>query len=147
MRRTLPPLPAWCTSEQHSFRLELRVPFADTDAMGIVWHGNYLKYCERAREALAATLNWDVDRLMAQGLQTPIIASNLIHHKPCTFNDLITIEATLYATQQPRLLHRYNITHNDMLIVEAETEQVFTDHEGNLLLSQPTELSNLLAPS
>ena len=41
-------------------KVQVRVRFSEVDAMGVVWHGNYLKYFEDGREKLGAQSEWDI---------------------------------------------------------------------------------------
>jgi acyl-CoA thioester hydrolase len=51
-----------------SVRVEITIPFHDTDAMGVVWHGNYFRYFEIAREALLKQFNYGYRQMQASGL-------------------------------------------------------------------------------
>lgn len=112
--------------------------------MGVLWHGNYLAYCEAARDALGERLGWGVRRLRELGLFAPVVRSQVLHRAPARPNDVLTVRVGLYPTRQPRLYHRYHLAVGGIVVAEAETEQVLTDRAFALLLAQPTEMAALL---
>ncbi len=74
---------------------ELEVPFFDTDAMGIVWHGNYIKYFEIARCVLLEKINYGYLEMKASGYAWPIVDIRAKYVKPLKFKQKIIIEAVL----------------------------------------------------
>ena len=146
-RRSLP-WPSYLSSREpaHRHRLQVRIAFADCDAMGVCWHGNVMHYCERAREALGDGLGYGTRAIAAAGHFAPIAAQAVLHHRPLPYEALVEVEAALYPTRQPRLYHRYRLYVEDALAVEADSEQVLTDRNFGLVLSQPAELARILQP-
>ena len=59
--------PAW---QAH---VDIQIPFHDVDAMGIVWHGHYLKYFEIARCALLDSIGYNYAQMAESGYAWPII--------------------------------------------------------------------------
>jgi len=57
--------------------IELSPAFHDLDPMDIVWHGNYVKYLELARDALLASLDYDYPQMRASGYAWPIVDMRL----------------------------------------------------------------------
>lgn len=58
---------------KYSATIEVMPSFHDTDAMGVVWHGNYLKFFEKAREALFRKFNYGYQEMMKSGYVWPIV--------------------------------------------------------------------------
>lgn len=56
-----------------SITVELVVPFHDTDAMQVVWHGNYFRYFEIAREELLRKLGYSYTQMRASGYSWPVV--------------------------------------------------------------------------
>jgi acyl-CoA thioester hydrolase len=141
-------LPTWIigVEPQHRGSISVPIAFRDCDPMGVLWHGNYLAYAERARDDLGRHLGLSVTHFVERGWFAPIVRSQVWHHAPGRPSDLLTIEVGLFATMQPRLFHRYRFLIGDRLIAEAETEQVVTDRSFTLFLQQPPELASVLAP-
>ncbi len=75
--------------------IEITVPFHDVDAMGVVWHGNYFRYFEVAREALLARFNYGYRAMKESGYVWPIVDTRVKYHGAITFEQTIRIHATL----------------------------------------------------
>ena len=75
---------------EHS--LPLRVYYEDTDAGGVVYHANYLKYFERGRTEFLRTLGFEQDKLITQQDTIFVVRSLQIDYlQPARFNDELTI--------------------------------------------------------
>lgn len=140
------PWPEFLSAQQprHRATVTVTVPFADCDAMGVAWHGSYLRWCECAREELGRQLRWGVAELAAAWLYAPVVRSQLLHLRAAHPGELVAVTAELYPTSQPRLYHRYRITDSTGVLCLAETEQVLTDRGFTLLLRQPPALASLI---
>ncbi len=109
---------------EHSIRYT--VPFHDLDPMGVVWHGNYLKYFEHAREALfdQNQVNlFEVYRDTAYAF--PIVRSEIKHIHPLRYRDEITCIARL--TDANRMLvveFEIRLTETNELCTRGKTKQV-----------------------
>lgn len=57
----------------YAVSVDIVVSFHDTDAMGVVWHGNYLKFFEIAREALFRKFNYGYKEMIESGYAWPVI--------------------------------------------------------------------------
>ncbi len=75
--------------------VELTVPFHDVDAMGVVWHGNYFRYMEIAREALLNQFDYGYRAMKASGYLWPVVDSRIKYRSPLTFEQRIRVQATL----------------------------------------------------
>lgn len=74
----------------------MQVPFHDLDPMQIVWHGNYLKYFDTARESLFRSLGVDLyDFFRETGYLFPVIRSTVKYIEPLRYHDTFTCSATL----------------------------------------------------
>ena len=76
--------------------VRLTVPFYDLDPMQVVFHGNYLKYFERARQALFDQAGIDPYRFPHDGdVLFPVVRSQLKHVRPLRFRDEFDCTARL----------------------------------------------------
>lgn len=70
------------------FRLRLRVYYEDTDAAGIVYHANFLKFMERARTEWLRSLGFEQDALAREyGIGFVVRRAELDFRRPARFND------------------------------------------------------------
>tara|TARA_A100001015_G_scaffold5854_1_gene7446 strand:+ start:145 stop:594 length:450 start_codon:yes stop_codon:yes gene_type:complete len=74
----------------------IKIFYEDTDAGGIVYHSNYMKYFERARTSLLNLLKIDQIKL-SQNHDTKLVVrkGDIIWHKPAKLNDTLLIETCL----------------------------------------------------
>ncbi|MCW5234147.1 acyl-CoA thioesterase [Verminephrobacter eiseniae] len=78
-----------------SHEIELSPAFHDLDPMNIVWHGNYVKYLELARNALMAQFNYDYPQMRASGYAWPIVDLRLKYIGPVHYEHRIRIRARI----------------------------------------------------
>ncbi|MGB3917898.1 MAG: tol-pal system-associated acyl-CoA thioesterase [Thiothrix litoralis] len=85
-----------CLNDSNAFVLPVRVYYEDTDAGGVVYHANYLKFMERARTEWLRTLGFEQDTL-AQELNIVFVVGSLDiqYRKPARFNDTLNITASI----------------------------------------------------
>ena len=74
----------------------IKIFYEDTDAGGIVYHSNYLKYFERARTSLLNLLKIDQIKLSQKhDIKLVVRKGDIIWHKPAKLNDTLLIETCL----------------------------------------------------
>lgn len=88
--------------------IELTVPFHDNDPMGIVWHGNYYKYFEMARDALLERINWPISRMVGQGFGLPVIESRCRYRRSLHHLQKIRVDAWV-SEWENRVCFRFEI--------------------------------------
>jgi acyl-CoA thioester hydrolase len=76
--------------------VRLSIPFCDVDAMQVVWHGNYFKYFDAARDRLFRDAGIDLYQPVAgTGLVFPITRTQTKHIRPLRFRDEVDCKAVL----------------------------------------------------
>lgn len=88
-----------CLNESNpvnEFIFPVRVYYEDTDAGGVVYHANYLRFMERARTEWLRTLGFEQDTL-AQELNILFVVAGLDiqYRKPARFNDALTVKTSI----------------------------------------------------
>ncbi|MEJ2590664.1 MAG: tol-pal system-associated acyl-CoA thioesterase [Candidatus Thiodiazotropha sp.] len=74
----------------------VRVYYEDTDAVGVVYYANYLKFMERARTEWLRSLGYEQDRLMERdGIIFAVRSVEVDYHLPARFNDALEVSASL----------------------------------------------------
>lgn len=141
------PLPGFVTAAEPVCETSCRalIAFRDCDPMGVLWHGNYLAYCEFARHELGLINGLSVQAFMQRALFAPVVRSQVMYKTPLRAEEMVTIDIALYPSEQARLYHRYHFWIGDRLAASAETEQVFTDEDFTVLLRAPDDIRELLA--
>ncbi|CAI1065556.1 acyl-CoA thioester hydrolase, YbgC/YbaW family [Serratia marcescens] len=75
--------------------VELTIPFHDVDMMGVVWHGNYFRYFEVAREALLNQFDYGYRQMQASGYVWPVVDTRVKYRDVLTFEQRIRVRAQL----------------------------------------------------
>ncbi|QHI80062.1 thioesterase family protein [Serratia marcescens] len=75
--------------------VELTIPFHDVDMMGVVWHGNYFRYFESAREALLNQFDYGYRQMQASGYVWPVVDTRVKYRDVLTFEQRIRVRAQL----------------------------------------------------
>ncbi len=78
-----------------SHSIELSIPFHDVDSMQVVWHGNYFRYFENAREALLKKLAFGYSEMVLSDYHWPIIDTHAKYIRPLRFEQKIEVFAYL----------------------------------------------------
>lgn len=73
--------------------MEYRVPYADTDRMGVVYYGNYLTLFERARNELMRAWGYTYRECEAEGWMLPVIHAEVDYKSPAHYDDLLEVAA------------------------------------------------------
>lgn len=88
-----------------SFEFPIRVYWEDTDAGGIVFYANYLKFFERARTEWLRQLGVEQQALReATGGMFVVVETQLKYHKPAQLDDLLTVNASLLSKGRSSLV-------------------------------------------
>lgn len=72
--------------------MEIRIYYEDTDAGGVVYYANYLRYFERARTEYLRERGLSVGELAAQGSIFPVVRMEVDYRAPARHDDLLRIE-------------------------------------------------------
>ena len=75
--------------------IDYRVYYEDTDAQGVVYYANYLKFCERARTEYLRSLGYEQKELMDIGIIFIVRKVIIEYLKPVKLDELIKIQTCL----------------------------------------------------
>ena len=89
--------------------LKHRVYFSETDALGIVWHGNYAAYFERAITELGHRIGMSASQLKDADLATPLAQLHIDYRIPLYLDEEITTQAALYWSEGAMLQYEVSI--------------------------------------
>ena len=119
MAETLTPtMGAW---RERTHCLPVRVYYEDTDAAGIVYHANYLRFAERGRTEMLRTLGVELSQLReATGLLFVLREGDVRYRKPARLDDTLIVETALLELGAASLLARQIIRRRDGTAAEEE---------------------------
>jgi acyl-CoA thioester hydrolase len=74
---------------------KIRVRYAETDQMNVVYHGNYAQYFETARAESIRSLGFSYKQMEAMDIIMPIVEMHIKYIRPAHYDDLLTVKAIL----------------------------------------------------
>jgi acyl-CoA thioester hydrolase len=97
-------------SSSYVFTHDIRVRFAETDAMGIVHHGRYLPYLEEARVAYLRHLGHPYSELRDEGVDYAVVEAHVRYLRPLRFDEVVTVHLRLAAASRASFQLAYLLT-------------------------------------
>ena len=129
------------TTEEFSH--QLRVYVEDTDAGGIVFYANYLKYMERARTEFLRSLGYDKPALF-DGLQFVVRSVELLYQKPAVLDDMLDVSASLIKLSKASFEMQQNIFRNGDLLVKAKVKIACISNDAKRPQAMPANIYQTL---
>ena len=98
----------------------VRVYYEDTDAGGVVFYANYLKFFERARTEMLRAAGFEQDELIAnEGVIFVVRAVQVDYLSPAIFNEQINVSAEVVLAKKASLTFEQSITRGDDLLCKS----------------------------
>ena len=114
-----------------NFFHKLKVYYEDTDAGGVVYYANYLKYLERARTEALVTLGFNNKRIKEDfGSLILVKSCNIEYKKSAHLEDELSIRSFVKSITKTSFFMNQFISRGEDLIVEAKVHLVFVNNEG-----------------
>ncbi len=126
------------------FKHKVKIYYEDTDAGGVVYYANYLKYLERARSEAIYSLGLTNANLQKDHDTLIIVKScNIEYKKPAKFEDELEIISSILSKTKTSFTMLQLIKKNEEIISEATVQLVTVNKEGKPI-KIPEILNNLL---
>lgn len=121
----------------HETRINVR--FSEVDPMGIVWHGNYLRYIEDGRENFGREHGIGYMDLYKRGFKVPIVKLNINHKKSLRYGDEMIVKTTYIDNPAAKIMFKFILTNasNGEVVATCESTQVFVNEKDDLQLIIP----------
>ena len=114
-----------------NFFHKLKVYYEDTDAGGIVYYANYLKFLERARTEALVTLGFNNKKIKEDFGSLIIVKScNIEYKRPAHLEDELNIRSFVKSITKTSFFMNQFISRGEDIIVEAKVHLVFVNKEG-----------------
>ena len=135
-------------SELGTHRSQLRVRYAETDAMGVVHHAAYVPWLEVGRVNLLRAAGAPYGEIEARGLLVVLADLQVRYRSPARFDDLIEVQTTLIALKSRQLAFRYRVLMLDTgtTCVEGMTSHIVVKRATMRPVTFPADLHDLLVP-
>ena len=112
-------------------RLTLRVYYEDTDAGGVVYHANYLRFFERGRTEMLALLGiGDIAKLAGEGLIYVVGAAELRFLQPARLGDVLTVITKVEEVRGARCRVHHRVSRDGVGLVEGQIMLALVGPDG-----------------
>jgi len=126
------------------FRLPLRVYIEDSDAGGIVYYVNYLKFMERARTEWLRSLGYQHYTLAAENFLFVVHSCAVRYHRPARVDDALEVTAELQRLGKASLDFIQQVWRGDELLCQAEVRVACVSADDVRPRALPVEIYNKL---
>lgn len=129
-------------------RSQLRVRYAETDAMGVVHHAAYVPWLEVGRVNLLRAAGAPYGDIEARGLLVVLSDLQVRYRSPARFDDLIEVHTTLIALKSRQLVFEYRVVLAEQgnICVEGTTHHIVVQRATMKPVLFPADLHALLEP-
>jgi acyl-CoA thioester hydrolase len=125
------------TSAKHAHSIEFRVRYAETDQMQVVYHSNYLIWCEMGRTEFIRSLGTPYSELERQNVTLAVVEATIRFHAGARYDNLIRVTTTVSDVRSRTISFEYVITN-------AETGEKFVTASTKLAsLTRDNKLTTL----
>ena len=115
--------------------VEFRVRYAETDQMQVVYHANYLVWCEIGRTDLIRRLGTSYADIERQGISLAVVDASLRYHAAAKYEDIVRVRTVLVEARSRSVTFQYTIENADTgaKLVTARTTLASINGEGKLV--------------
>jgi acyl-CoA thioester hydrolase len=120
-------------------RTTVLVRFSEVDSMQIVWHGEYVRYFEDAREAFGRRYGLAYMEVYKKGYTLPMVELKLEYKSPLKVDDKAIVEIRFIDTPAAKIIFEYSIYResDQLLVATGRSVQVFLNKDFELELANP----------
>ena len=109
---------------------KIRVRYAETDRMDVVYHSNYLVWFETARILMLDQIGMPYSEIEARGLFLPVLTVSAEYKSPARFDDYLEIHLFLKKKPRARMHFDYEVRRGDKLLAIGHSSHGFMDRSG-----------------
>lgn len=110
---------------------EVQVRYAETDKMGVVYHGNYFTWFEIGRVRMLDEAGLPYREIEASGYLLPVLEATAQYLRPASFDDRLTIKTFIREMPTVRIKIDYEVWKDDTLLCTGSTRHAFVDENGS----------------
>jgi acyl-CoA thioester hydrolase len=127
--------------------MEYRVPYADTDQMGVVYYGNYLTIFERARNELMRACGYTYRECESEGWALPVTHAEVDYRSPARYDDLLEVTAFVKEQKGVRIEIGCEVRRQgeDRLLASGFTRHCFVSSETFRPVFPPEEFVRMIS--
>ena len=127
------------------FEFKVRIRYAETDQMGVVYHGNYAQYFEMGRVEWLRNLGLSYKVMEENGIMLPVVSLTMNYKKPARYDDLIRVKTIFKSQTSVKIEFDYEIfNEKDELLTTGTSMLVFVDMKSGRPTLPPRYVSEKL---
>ncbi|MCQ2202522.1 MAG: acyl-CoA thioesterase [Bacteroidales bacterium] len=124
---------------------QIRVRYADTDMMGVVYHANYAIYFEVARTEMFREIDMPYAEMEKNGIRLPVVDLHCKYFRPAKYDDMLTVTAAMRELPGVRVNFDYIVENQEgEKLCEGDTTLVFTDINTGRPVRMPQYVEKVL---
>lgn len=114
---------------------EFEIKFSETDPLGIVWHGHYIRYFEDGREAFGKQYGLSYLDVHKEGYVIPVVNVQCNYKRSLRYGESVIVETYFIPCEAAKMKFNYRLLNaaTKELVAEGSSVQVFMDKEANML--------------
>ena len=125
---------------------EIRVRYAETDAMGIAHHSHFIVWMELGRSDFLRNLGRSYAEWEAMGVRLPVNGVSLTYRAPARYDELVQVRTFLKSATRRHLAFAYRIERDGLLLAEGESRHLVAGSDGRASVMPPEMLAMLGGP-
>ncbi|MCC7510463.1 MAG: acyl-CoA thioesterase [Planctomycetes bacterium] len=114
------------------FDTQVRVRYAETDQMGVVYHSNYIIYFEIGRTEAMRQIGITYADLEQRGYVLAVIETHANHKASAKYDDLLTVRTWLREATKTRLRFEYAVLNGDSVLTTGHTVLAFLGKQNGM---------------
>lgn len=128
-------------------KTQIRVRYAETDQMGVVYYGNYAQYFEVGRVEAIRQLGYSYKEMEEAGVVMPVVSMETRYKRSATYDELLTIESTIHALPESYEIIFDVAIYNDKgkVLTTGKVQLYFVDKSTWKKITIPGKLKEKLA--
>ncbi|MBP8066516.1 MAG: acyl-CoA thioesterase [Flavobacterium sp.] len=129
-----------------NYEFQVRVRYAETDQMGVVYHGNYAQYFEMGRVEWLRNLGVSYRWMEENGVMLPVVSLSMNYKKPARYDDLLTVRTIFKSQTSVKIEFDYEIVNEKgELLTIGNSVLVFVDMKTGRPVLPPEYITEKLS--
>ncbi|MEL1241741.1 acyl-CoA thioesterase [Flavobacterium flavipallidum] len=121
---------------EHEYNV--RVRYAETDQMGVVYHGNYAQYFEMGRVEWLRNIGISYKWMEENGVMLPVVSLTMNYKKPARYDDILRVKTIFKSQKSVKIEFDYEIyNEQDELLTIGHSVLVFVDMKTGRPMAAP----------
>jgi acyl-CoA thioester hydrolase len=110
--------------------IKVKIYYEDTDAGGVVYYANYLRFMERSRTEFLAEKGINISELHNQGLFFVVVHVDISYKRPARLGEIVDVTTEVVEIKSATMTMRNRICKDDFVMVDALITLACVDRDG-----------------